>query len=184
MRLFAERGYRGTSVAEIEAAAGLRPGSGGMYHHFSSKEAVLAEGVARHLARLDALRDIRRVFGGLGDLRVALLITARYYLTELDSQTELLRLLLSEARRQPDLLTAAVDQLVVQTHEGFAEWLAEAAPGVDPGRLRAAATLGLASLLGSRLTRDVLGGSPLAVDDESLVATWTDMMLAALATPG
>lgn len=180
MRLFAERGYRGTSVSQIEAAAGLRPGSGGMYHHFSSKDAVLAEGVARHLARLDALRDIRQVFAGLGDLRVQLTVTARYYLAELDSQADLLRLLVSEARRRPDLLTAAVDHLVGRTYESFAEWLIQAAPGVPPARLRAVSTIGLGALLASRLTRDVLDAASLRIDDEALVATWTDMMAATL----
>jgi len=42
MRLFSEQGFRGASVAQIEAAAGLTPGAGGLYHHFGSKEDVLA----------------------------------------------------------------------------------------------------------------------------------------------
>ncbi|MGH9208726.1 MAG: TetR/AcrR family transcriptional regulator, partial [Acidimicrobiales bacterium] len=32
MRLFGEQGYKATSVAQIEAAAGLAPGSGALYH--------------------------------------------------------------------------------------------------------------------------------------------------------
>ena len=179
MRLFAERGFKGTSVSQIEAAAGLRPGSGGLYHHFDSKDAVLAAGVARHLARLDALREIRSVFGGLGDLGVALTVTARYYLAELDSQTELLRLLASEARRRPDLLTEAVEHLVSSTFSSFAEWL-----GAETGRpssdLQAIAQLALGSLLASRLAGEVLGCTLLAVDDDQLIATWTAMVLAAL----
>lgn len=31
MRLFGEQGYKATSVAQIEKAAGLTPGSGGLY---------------------------------------------------------------------------------------------------------------------------------------------------------
>ena len=57
MRLFSEQGFRGASVAQIEAAAGLTPGAGGLYHHFGSKEDVLASGVRRHLKRLEPLRD-------------------------------------------------------------------------------------------------------------------------------
>jgi len=63
MRLFSEQGFRGASVAQIEAAAGLTPGAGGLYHHFGSKDDVLASGVRRHLQRLEPLRDIRRVVG-------------------------------------------------------------------------------------------------------------------------
>ena len=182
MRLFAERGYRGTSVAQIELAAGLSPGSGGLYHHFDSKDAVLAAAVARHLSRLDALRDIRKVFSGLGDLRSQLVVMARYCLAELDSQTELLQLLASEARRQPDLLTDAVDQLLRGTYESFAEWLAGEA-SIEPAMLRGIAFLGLGSLLSSRLTRDVLGTEGLVPDDDELVETWAEMMMGALRSP-
>ena len=184
MRLFAQRGFRGTSVSQIEAAAGLSPGSGGLYHHFSSKDAVLAEGVARHLARLDALRDIRQVFAGIGDIESQLAITARYYLAELDSQADLLRLLAAEARRRPDLLTSAVDHLVARTYEDFAEWLGQASPLTPRERVRAVSTIGLGALLASRLTRDVLGVGSSGVSDEVLVATWTQMMARALDDAG
>jgi AcrR family transcriptional regulator len=40
-RLFAERGVEGTSVAAVQAAAGLAPGSGALYKHFPSKQALL-----------------------------------------------------------------------------------------------------------------------------------------------
>src|SRR5271167_4692722 len=93
MHLFSQHGYAATSVAKIESAAGLTPGAGGVYHHFDSKEAVLAAGIERQLARLTALRDIRRVLGELGDLRAELTLTARYILAELDSESELLRIL-------------------------------------------------------------------------------------------
>ena len=39
--LFAERGYHGTSIRDIAAAAGLQSAS--LYGHFSSKESILAE---------------------------------------------------------------------------------------------------------------------------------------------
>lgn len=182
MRLFAERGFRGTTIADIEQAAGLRPGSGGLYHHFDKKDAVLAAAVARHLSRLDALRDIQRVFSGLGDLRAHLHVTARYVLTELDSQTELLRVLASEARRQPDLLTEAVDHLLRRTYDSFAEWLSRES-SLPVERVRGIAFLGLGSLLSSRLTRDVLGSEGLAPGDDELVESWTDMMVASLQTP-
>ena len=50
MRLFAAQGFRGTTVGEIEAAAGLAPRAGGLYKHFRSKEEVLEAGIDRHLA--------------------------------------------------------------------------------------------------------------------------------------
>jgi AcrR family transcriptional regulator len=183
MSLFSQHGYAATSVAKIEAAAGLTPGAGGLYHHFASKEAVLAAGIERQLARLDALREIRGVFLPLGDLRAELVLIARYMLAELDSEAELLRLLASEARNRPQLLTTAVEQLVSTTFEGFATWIAERAqPPMSEDTATATAALGLGSLLSSRLLRDVLG-IPARVEDETLVETWVALMLGALAAP-
>jgi AcrR family transcriptional regulator len=181
MHLFSQHGYAATSIAKIEAAAGLTPGAGGIYHHFPSKEAVLAAGIERQLARLGALREIRHVLGSLGDLKAELTLTARYILTELDSESELLRILASEARNRPQLLRNAVDQLVSSTLEGFATWIIEHAKrSIASEEAAAIAALGLGSLLSSRLLSDVLG-IPSLVDDETLVDTWVRLMLSALA---
>jgi AcrR family transcriptional regulator len=181
MILFSQHGYAATSIAKIEAAAGLTPGAGGIYHHFASKEAVLAAGIERQLARLGALREIRNVLGSLGDVRAELTLTARYVLAELDSESELLRILASDVRSRPQLLRSAVDQLVSSTFTGFAAWIGErAAREVPADEASAIAAVGLGSLLSSRLLRDVLG-IPAQVDDERLVDTWVAMMIAALA---
>lgn len=180
MRLFSENGYAGTSVAKIEAAAGLSPGAGGLYHHFGNKEAVLAAGVERQLSRLEALRDIRRLLTPLDDLESELTLIARYVLRELDDEAELMRILASEARNRPQLLTIAVDQLVNSTFSGFAGWIAERTrrPMSDEESTTLAA-VGLGSLIGNRLLRDVLGVA-MNVDDEALVGTWVRLMLNAL----
>src|ERR1700759_739651 len=182
MHLFSEQGYAATSIAKIEAAAGLTPGAGGLYHHFKSKEAVLAAGIERHLGRLDALRDIQRVLTPLGDLKAELILTARYILTELDSEAELLRILTAEARSRPEILTSAVDQLVNSTFDGFAAWIDERLESAEDGKAQALAAVGLGSLLSSRLLQDVLG-IPAQVDDGALVDTWVELMLGALGTP-
>jgi AcrR family transcriptional regulator len=58
MELFGQQGFKATSVVQIEQAAGLASGSGGIYNHFRTKQALLEAGIERHLGRLDALRDI------------------------------------------------------------------------------------------------------------------------------
>ena len=177
MRLFGERGFKGASVAQIEAAAGLSPGAGGLYHHFGSKEELLAAGIERHLARLDALRDIRRLIAGVGDLRAELTITARYFLAELDNQAELLRILVSENRSRGHLLTDAVDQLIATTFQSFADWLQQAAgEALSPARARTVATLALGSLLSSRLLRSVIGVEAYSPPDDELVDAWVEMV--------
>ncbi len=180
MRLFSENGYSGTSITKIEAAAGLTPGAGGIYHHFKSKEALLAAGIERQLARLDALREIRNVLGPLGDVKAELTLTARYILAELDSESEMLRILASAARNRPQLLTAAAEQLVSSTYTGFATWIGERAEApLTDEQATAIAAVGLGSLLSSRLLVDVLG-IPAQVDDVTLVDTWVQMMIATI----
>ncbi|MFG2005247.1 TetR/AcrR family transcriptional regulator [Spirillospora sp. NPDC048911] len=179
MWLFGENGYRGTSVAQIEKAAGLTPGAGGLYHHFRTKEAVLSAGIERHLARLDALRDIRRVLTGLGDLRAELTLTARYVLAELDGEEELLRIMASEARNLPGIVEVAIEQLVSATYTEFEAWLRERA-GLPADRATAVAAVGLGSLLSSRMLRSVLRVTAVGVDDDTFVATWVEMMQALL----
>jgi AcrR family transcriptional regulator len=181
MRLFSQNGYAATSVAKIEDAAGLTPGAGGLYHHFKSKDAVLAAGIERQLERLGALRRIREVLGSLGDLRAELKLTARYFLVELDEESELLRILASDVRNRPQVLTAAAEQLVGSALTGFAGWIAaEAERELSAEQARALALFGLGSLLSSRLLRDVIGAT-VPVDDESLVDAWVQTMAMAIA---
>ncbi|WP_051466445.1 TetR/AcrR family transcriptional regulator [Actinomadura oligospora] len=175
MRLFGEQGYRGTSVAQIERAAGLTPGAGGLYHHFRTKEELLRAGIERNLSRLDALRDIRRVLGGLGDLRAELTLSARYVLAELDGEEELLRIMLTEARSRPEIVEDAVRQLVNTTFTEFTAWLRDSA-GVPGERAAAVASVGLGALFSSRVMSGLLKVSSVGVDDETFVATWVEMM--------
>jgi AcrR family transcriptional regulator len=181
MELFGQHGYKGTSITAIETAVGLTPGAGGIYRHFPSKQALLEAGIARHLSRLDALRDIRNIFGDLGDLRVELLMLARYALAELDREADLLRIVLVEARSHPELVTTAVDTLIGAAYTGFATWLRERAK-VNRKRADAITAVALGALFSNRLLRLVLGRDVIAVSDEVFVATWVDMIHNLIAT--
>lgn len=177
MELFSEHGYRGTSITRIEQAAGLSPGAGGIYHHFPSKEALLTAGVERQLSRLAALRDIRRLFAGLGDLHTELTIAARYVLAELDQEAQLLRLLASEARHGPRILTEAVVQIVEATYHEFAEWIIDRSGSVvSAQQADAIATVGLGALISARLLPNLLGTAPGRIDDTAIVETWVSAL--------
>ncbi|MFL1377013.1 MULTISPECIES: TetR/AcrR family transcriptional regulator [unclassified Nocardiopsis] len=76
-RLFAERGYEGTSVQEIVVAAGVTKGA--MYHYFGSKDDLLYEVYARvlrmqteHLVRISQLDTpvVERVHAAAADVIV------------------------------------------------------------------------------------------------------------------
>jgi AcrR family transcriptional regulator len=178
MRLFGERGYRATSVAAIEAAAGLSPGAGGIYHHFPTKEAVLHAGIERQLGKLQALRDIRGLLTPLGDLRAELTVMARFVLRELHDEAPLLRILASESHQRPRALTDVIESLVSSTVGSFAAWLGERTPGTQVATEHSAlAVVAIGSLISSSLLGDVLGLAKLDIDDESIVTMWVRMML-------
>ena len=102
VRLFAERGIKGTTVAEIEDAAGLKRGSGSLFTHFASKEAVLEaaiEELAAQTRQGQSLFDLAR----LGDLRAELTVFARGALMGLDANRDLVRLWLKESDNVPQL---------------------------------------------------------------------------------
>ena len=178
MQLFGEHGFRGTSVAAIERAAGLTPGAGGLYHHFASKDAVLAAGLERHLARLGALRDIRRLFTGVGDLGIELRLTARYVLSELNAERELLQVLFTEARRRPELVQDTITALVDSACTEFAAWLTDEWK-VPAERARSVAVVALGCLLSHRLVQSFLP-SGVVLDDEDFLTMWVSTFQRAL----
>ena len=176
MRLFGERGYEATSVAEIERASGLTPGAGGLFHHFRTKEAVLAAGVERQLARLEAVRQIRGAIPPLGDLRAELTLVARYVFLELEEEQELLRVLVSEGRQRPQLLAGAVDQVVRGTFDEFAALVRRS------GVTEVGAALALSSLVAFASAELLLGRAPVEADREDVIATWVEMVMGLAAT--
>jgi AcrR family transcriptional regulator len=166
--LFAAHGYAQTSVADVQAAAGLAPGSGALYKHFPSKQALLqavlneaAAAVAPPAPLPDDPEAALRAFGA--DL-----------LAQLDAAADVLRIQLRDLAAQPELLGLAEARL--------AAWLAEA---VVAGRLRDHDHDAVARLLAAALVHgavlDTLAGSP--ADDgerQRLIDAWVDLALTAL----
>lgn len=172
MRLFGERGFAATSVAEIERSAGLTPGAGGLFHHFRTKEDVLTAGIERQLARLDAIRQIRGAIPPLNNLRAELTLVARYVLAEIDEEQELLLVLVTEGRRRPDLLSTAVDQIIQGSFAEFSSVIARY------GGSETVAALALSALVGVASSTVLLGRPFIDTAHEDVVATWVDMVAA------
>jgi AcrR family transcriptional regulator len=176
MRLFSEQGYQATGVAEIEAAAGLAPGSGGLYHHFKSKEALLEAGIDRQLDRRHAMRDMRALFAGLGDLRSELTVLGRYLLAVLDEEAQLLqiasRIPLELSTRLNDAHAALFDGLYAE----LADWVMGWVPAISPEVAAAIAAVGVNALHGKRATSTVFRASGAGMPDEQYIAEWTTML--------
>lgn len=57
MEQFGQRGYAQTTIVDIERAAGLSPGAGGLYRHFASKEELLLIAVRDYRAQIAAVAE-------------------------------------------------------------------------------------------------------------------------------
>jgi len=178
MELFGEKGFRGTSITQIETAAGLTPGAGGIYHHFRTKEALLEAGLARNLERVAALRDIQKLMTGLGDLRVELTILARYALTVLDEEQALLRIMATESRSRPELFEKSVNGVLHRSFAGFAAWLCEESD-VTAERANSISAVAVGALVSIRVLPNLFGVGP-AIEDDAFVKMWVEMVMAAV----
>ena len=176
MRLFGEQGYQATSITQIEAAAGLTPGSGALYHHFKSKEALLEAGIDRQLDRRRAMHDIRTLFAGLGDLRIELTMLGRYVLTVLDEEAQLLQIAARTPPDQSPRLNNAYAALVDGLSAEVADWIKGWAPTISKHDATAIAAVGVDALLGRRATQAVFRAPAMDMQDEDFIAAWTAML--------
>ena len=106
MDLFGRQGYRATTIAQIESAAGLSPGAGGLYRHYRSKRALLEEGLRRQAAQGRGLAAFLDDPAGLAalPLRDRLAAVARAGLRRLEEERDVNRLLVRDLAAFPDLL--------------------------------------------------------------------------------
>jgi AcrR family transcriptional regulator len=176
MRLFSELGYQATSITQIEAAAGLAPGSGALYHHFKSKEALLEAGIDRQLDRRRAMHDIRTLFAGLGDLRIELTMLGRYVLTVLDEENQLLQIAARTPPDQSPRLNNAYAALIDGLYAEVADWIKGWIPKISETDSKAIAAIGVDALLGKRATNTVFRLPDRNIHDEAYIAEWAAML--------
>lgn len=173
MRLFSANGYEATSVSQIEAAAGLAAGSGALYHHFKSKDALLQAGIDRQLDRRHAMRDIRAIFAGLGDFKSELTALGRYLLAVIDQESELLQI----AARTPTGRSAQLDTAYAALIDGLnaelTDWIAAWAPTRTRQECSVLAALGVNSILGVRIAANLFHQSGARIPDDAYLTEWT-----------
>src|SRR5919106_6180885 len=170
--LFAERGYDGTSIADIERAAGLVPRAGTLYQHFSGGKAeVFRAALERQLAVVDELGSVMEVLP-LGDLRAELTLLARWNLAALDRREELLRFIRQDGHRFPDLLDELYERLAAEPYRRIVAWLRERGEraGVrEHPDYEAVAVIMVESMSAYREMRGTFGRVPGDVDDERYI---------------
>jgi AcrR family transcriptional regulator len=186
LRLFAERGYAATSVAEIEAASGLSPGAGGLYRHFRSKEEVLAAGVREHIVRTKQL--VTTVLEGASafegrPLEVRLRMTCQAGLAKMREEADLIRVLFRDLDQFPNLVAEMRDGIVNPLYDGIGTWLA-AQPefaGVKEDWQAVAAILG-GAVVNYWLANESLYEPPTRIDEERFTSAWARLGMGLAAT--
>jgi AcrR family transcriptional regulator len=178
MALFAERGFAGTSVGEIERAAGLAPRSGALYQHFKGgKDELLRCTIERELRAVDELGSVMEMLP-LGDLRAEFTLMARWNLSSLERRSELARFVRRDAARlSPELRDELYDRLVGQPYEQVVTWLEGRLDGEEQTDLQALALVLIESMSAYHSMRRTFDRTPGDVDDDRFIAAWVETAL-------
>ncbi len=179
MTLFAERGFDGTSVGEIERAAGMAPRSGALYQHFKGgKDEVLRFALERELRAVDEFGSVVEMLP-LGDLRAELTLMARWNLSSLERRSELARFVRRDAARLPEELRDELyERLVGRPYEQLVTWLESRLAGADRADLHALALVLVESMSAYHSLRRTFGRAPDDVDDDRFIEAWVETALA------
>jgi AcrR family transcriptional regulator len=192
LRLFGEQGYAGTSIAQIEQAAGLSPGSGALYRHFKSKDELLVQALqARVLDRGQWAQFLSPDFSVLAmldlvapdtDIVDRLMVLCRIGLQRLDHDRDVTRILLRDNTAPQDALEVARRDEHLVVLSVLSRGLAELA-GPDRGDedWDALAVVLQAALAHYWLVRDVFGGEhPSTIDPDRYLRAIAEMVAARL----
>jgi AcrR family transcriptional regulator len=182
LRLFAEHGYAGTSIASIEKASGLSPHSGALYTHFGSKEQVMAAAVERAIQTADASIGLAPMLS-LGNLEAELTLVARGSLVLMTSWRDLIRVMAKEGDRFPELMAAARDRLFARSHQFLAKWLEDKAPqgAYSSDRdFEAITAIWLGAMENYWIVTHIHDDRPFGIDEERFVQQWVHTLMTAI----
>ncbi|HEU4428893.1 MAG TPA: helix-turn-helix domain-containing protein [Myxococcota bacterium] len=180
IELFAERGFDGASVGEIERSAGLAPRSGALYQHFrGGKQELLRCAIEHELRAIDELGSVIEMLP-LGDLRAEFTLLARWNLGSLERRSALARFVRRDvARLPPELRDELFDRLVGQPYEQLVQWLrGRFAGAAERPDFPALALVLVESISAYHSLRRTFARTPDSVDDERFIAAWTETALA------
>jgi len=181
LRRFARQGFDATTVTDLEADAGLTPGSGSFYRHFRTKDEVFAAVIEREVARSVARHDELRAEAAdmmAGDTRIALALELQRVLRGLAALDPLIAILARERDRFPDLITEIEEVMVTGGVEVNAELLG-AHGGVGAGakrRTRATTSVVMSALVGYHLADRYFGAPPGGVKSSEFITALVDLL--------
>lgn len=195
LRLFGEQGYAGTSIAQIEQAAGLSPGSGALYRHFKSKDELLVKALeARVLDRGQWAQFLSPDFSVLAmldliapnaDMVDRLVVLCRIGLGRLDHDRDVARILLRDNSAPQEALEVVRREEHLVVVSVLSRGLAELA-GPDRGDedWDALAVVLQSALAHYWLLSDLFGGQhPSTIDTDRYLRSIAEMVAARLKVP-
>lgn len=185
MRLFGEQGYAATSIAQIEQAAGLSPGSGSLYKHFRSKEELLSTGLDRLLAtgqQPTARSSQQPTEQDTTRIAEQLQATVEAGLDRMDQDRDLSRLLFRGLDAFPDLMEKFGQGEIARIHGEITAILGRLAGEGDTDKDWAAVAVVLQGAVAHYwLLADLFGRHPTGVDVERFSAAAAALTTALLA---
>jgi AcrR family transcriptional regulator len=172
LSLFAERGFRGTTVGDIEARAGLTPRSGALYKHFGSKRELLSAAVERHIGELQTIGDVMDLLP-LGDLRAELTLLIRWLLGQLQRERDICLVIQKDGDDLPELRDRFYEEVIdVGYHLAvdYARRFLKEVPQLSDMDVEAVAVIACSATVNHRQSEWTFGRTPLDFDDERFVA--------------
>jgi AcrR family transcriptional regulator len=184
LRLFADHGYAGTSIASIEEAAGLSPHSGALYTHFGSKEQLMAAAIERAIQTADASFAFAPMLS-LGNLEAELTLVARGSLVLMTNWRDLIRVMAKEGDRFPQVMADARDRLFANSRRFLAKWLEGKAPhdGSPERDFEAITAIWLGAIENYWIATSIHDDRPLGIDEERFIRQWVHTLMTAIGAP-
>jgi AcrR family transcriptional regulator len=184
IRLFSDRGYDRTSVADIHNAVGLAPGSGSLYKHFPSKRALLEASLEHEFARREAVAtELAQAMPE--DPKAAMRAAAERVLAHMEGERDVIRVTCRDLEQFPDLLARVLDDRIQPLYDLASTWL-----GMQQllGNLRehdaeAVAAVLWGALVYYRMSEALVGEPPGRVPADRFVDALVDLASSALAKP-
>ena len=184
MTLFGERGYRATTIGDIEAAAGLVPRRGALYRHYESKEAVFRAAVMRYSQKFGTIEarwdriDYTRP-------RDTLAASAAFTLEGLRAEADLFRIMQRDGHDFPDLVEHVHHELIARGYDFVIELFRRilAAHGRNDDDVVPLAAIALGSLVHFREDEAIYAKTPANATEDDFIRVWADTWTNVLTTP-
>lgn len=179
-RLFAAEGIKATTMARIEAAVGLRQGSGGVNRYFRTKDDLVRAVLEAQLARGAQTRAETQSWPRPepGQVEAFLRMAGQFTLAESDYGREVALIGLREGRhlydRYPDLRGRNFELAFTSVADQVRAYQARAGSdlGVDADAL---GFLFMGPLLYHRIIGWLTGETALGITDDQLIAQWAQL---------